>query len=161
MYGPEHFLRLLVKLPELLEYARLKPEEARAISLTLNELLRYMARHSSSIFSPDAYTRASEDYIKAFEAEEAKTKLLTAVGTGGAAGGAGVPAWGAAGGAHDGSSRKDGGAAGGAGGAGGSAFNPSDMFAGAVGGVAAGEEGAANSSGAGGAAAGGSKKARR
>ena len=64
VYGAEHLLRLLVKLPGVLEQAELTEAQRLSIQRTLSLLYRWMASNDSLLFSPDAYELADRDYLQ-------------------------------------------------------------------------------------------------
>lgn len=63
IYGPEHLLRLLLKLPYLLEGTEVGNERMEAIAEKTNELAKYMQKNGRLIFETE-YTPASEEYLK-------------------------------------------------------------------------------------------------
>lgn len=65
VYGAEHLLRLFVKLPQVLAQVTLGKEEGETLVTVVNDLLRFMTKQASILFSPEHYVRASPEYIAA------------------------------------------------------------------------------------------------
>ncbi|CAN8012154.1 unnamed protein product, partial [Ixodes pacificus] len=55
LYGPQHFLRLFVKLPELLVKMSLSKRKADHLHAILNGLLNYLAGEQEQLFQKSAY----------------------------------------------------------------------------------------------------------
>lgn len=66
VYGPEHLLRLLLKLPYLLESSAVDRERLQSISEKVNELAKYMQKTGRILFLSE-YEAASDAYLKAVE----------------------------------------------------------------------------------------------
>lgn len=62
VYGAEHLLRLLLKLPFLLDYKEVGKEKMEIIAEKANELAKYMQRNGRTLFVSE-YEPASEAYI--------------------------------------------------------------------------------------------------
>lgn len=65
VFGVEHLLRVLVKLPHLLSLARLDPSDSRIMQARLGDLAQFLARKQARFFGAD-YTRASPEYVRAW-----------------------------------------------------------------------------------------------
>lgn len=65
VYGPEHLLRLFVKLPALLAHTDLEPNELELLNARLHDFLKFMHKNAARYFR-DSYARADETYIAAF-----------------------------------------------------------------------------------------------
>lgn len=56
IYGPEHFLRLLVKLPQLISHTRIDERGLAHISLCIQDIMKYMlGQDEATLFPLDAY----------------------------------------------------------------------------------------------------------
>lgn len=62
VYGAEHLLRLLHKLPYMLESTAVDKEKMQAIAERANELAKYMLKNGRILFLTE-YTSASSDYV--------------------------------------------------------------------------------------------------
>jgi len=62
LYGAEHLLRLVVKLPELLAHAKLQREHMTVLVAKLMELLKFLQAHKAKYFA-DEYMQPDEDYL--------------------------------------------------------------------------------------------------
>lgn len=62
VYGPEHLLRLLLKLPYLLETSAVEHDKMQAIADKVNDLAKYMQRNGRLLFLTE-YEQASQKYI--------------------------------------------------------------------------------------------------
>ncbi|KAK8778600.1 hypothetical protein V5799_020059 [Amblyomma americanum] len=60
LYGAHHFLRLFVKLPELLQKMAITKMKASYLESFVNELLQYMAGQHEELFPPTAYGDAEQ-----------------------------------------------------------------------------------------------------
>ncbi|CAN8005996.1 unnamed protein product [Ixodes hexagonus] len=60
LYGPQHFLRLFVKLPELLVKMSLSKRKADHLHAILNGLLNYLAGEQEQLFQKSAYGDAEQ-----------------------------------------------------------------------------------------------------
>lgn len=90
LYGAEHLLRLIVKLPELLNLAGMTPEETEVVVATVNDLMRFLTRYAGTFFTTDHYVKATPAYAAAFEAASMSASRSSAAAKGkAAAGGAG------------------------------------------------------------------------
>jgi hypothetical protein len=49
LYGTEHLLRLVAKLPSLLQDAKMAPETAKHLYPRIMELLRYIERNAATL----------------------------------------------------------------------------------------------------------------
>jgi mortality factor 4-like protein 1 len=65
VYGGEHLLRLLVKLPALLAHAALSEEELRHLGVRLGDLAKWLLARTRSLFLTDAYVRVDDGYVAA------------------------------------------------------------------------------------------------
>ncbi|EFJ22850.1 hypothetical protein SELMODRAFT_228384 [Selaginella moellendorffii] len=54
VYGAEHFLRLFVKLPELLQYVNMEEEAASQLQQKLMDLLKFIQKNQSTFFHANA-----------------------------------------------------------------------------------------------------------
>ncbi|KAI0567716.1 MRG domain containing protein [Gracilaria domingensis] len=63
IYGPEHLLRLLFKLPFILEEGPMEREKLESIAEKVNELAKYMQKHGKALFQNE-YDPAPETYIR-------------------------------------------------------------------------------------------------
>lgn len=63
VYGPEHLLRLILKLPYLLESSDVPKETMETIAEKVNELAKYMQKNGRLLFIPE-YNQAPEDYLE-------------------------------------------------------------------------------------------------
>ena len=63
VYGGEHALRLLVKLPALLTTAELSAVQLTAMCSTLTQLIRWMAQNEAELFTSAAYEFADKQYL--------------------------------------------------------------------------------------------------
>eukprot|EP00041_Stephanoeca_diplocostata_P012594 m.210758 g.210758 ORF g.210758 m.210758 type:complete len:295 (+) comp19019_c0_seq1:132-1016(+) len=54
-YGPQHLLRLFVKLPAMMEYAGVSPKGACYLVTCLQDILEYLHAHKDKFFATDAY----------------------------------------------------------------------------------------------------------
>ncbi|CAN8067321.1 unnamed protein product [Agarophyton chilense] len=63
IYGPEHLLRLLFKLPFILEDGPIEREKLESIAEKVNELAKYMQKHGKTMFQGE-YDPAPESYIR-------------------------------------------------------------------------------------------------
>lgn len=50
VYGAEHLLRLLIKIPSILVKTNLSPSEVSQLTARLSELVRYLAQHKADLF---------------------------------------------------------------------------------------------------------------
>ncbi len=64
VYGAEHLLRLLLKLPYMLETTGVDIEMMRRIAEHVNELTKYMQKNGRILFMPE-YEAASDEYMAA------------------------------------------------------------------------------------------------
>ncbi|KAJ8905353.1 hypothetical protein NDN08_001860 [Rhodosorus marinus] len=62
VYGAEHLLRLIVKLPTLLVKARVNDEKQTLIFSKMNDLAKFLHKNGKLVFLPE-YSPAGEDYI--------------------------------------------------------------------------------------------------
>lgn len=69
VYGPEHFLRLLVKLPYLLEGTAIEADKLQGIADKVNELAKYMQKNGRVFFLSE-YESAPESYLKSAAEQE-------------------------------------------------------------------------------------------
>lgn len=96
LYGSEHLMRLIVKLPDLLPHAGLTTEESEVIVDTILDLLKFLSKHAALFFTTDNYHKATPEYCAAYDAQAALAMAHKAHGHGGAgvgggaAGGAGI-----------------------------------------------------------------------
>jgi hypothetical protein len=70
LYGPEHFLRLLVKLPELPDVVKkMRPEEILIFNSHLHSLVKYLVRRAGDLFSGVNYevTKTRIFYVVLFD----------------------------------------------------------------------------------------------
>lgn len=65
VYGPEHLLRLLLKLPFMLEGAQVEPEMLRRIAEKVNDLCAYIQQNGRVLFA-NVYDAASPEYMEAY-----------------------------------------------------------------------------------------------
>ncbi|TMW59657.1 hypothetical protein Poli38472_004726 [Pythium oligandrum] len=63
IYGAEHLIRLFVRLPVLLGSATIPERELSQIQPRLNDFLKYMQKHSASLFLNE-YQEAGEKYVE-------------------------------------------------------------------------------------------------
>ena len=66
IYGAEHLLRLMVKLPILLQDLVLEKSELQLLQSKVEELMRFLVRNDKEFFDSGAYVKASPDYAAAF-----------------------------------------------------------------------------------------------
>ncbi|PXF44926.1 Protein MRG2 [Gracilariopsis chorda] len=64
MYGPEHLLRLLLKLPFILEDGPIEKEKLQVIAEKANELGKYLQKHGKALFLSE-YDPAPAAYVQA------------------------------------------------------------------------------------------------
>jgi len=62
VYGAEHLLRLIVKLPTLLVRARVSDEKQTLIFSKMNDLAKFLHKNGKLVFLPE-YSPAGQDYI--------------------------------------------------------------------------------------------------
>jgi len=62
VYGAEHLLRLLVKLPAILKESNIPEEKVKVITDKVNELFKFMQKNGTAIFSPE-YEPATKEYL--------------------------------------------------------------------------------------------------
>lgn len=68
IYGPEHLLRLFVKLPGLLALTGLKKDEMALLQARLQHFLKFLSARVSTYYNAgDSYEAAPEDYVAAFK----------------------------------------------------------------------------------------------
>ena len=70
IYGAEHLLRLLVKLPFVLEEAPLEKDKLQALADKTNDLTKYLHKNGRAMFLSE-YEAASEEYINNFHSTDA------------------------------------------------------------------------------------------
>ncbi len=70
MYGAEHFLRLFIKLPELLPASSLAEDQVALLAARVEDVLRFMQLKQQQLFLPQ------EQYIAAAQAGASATKSL-------------------------------------------------------------------------------------
>lgn len=65
VYGAEHLLRLISKLPVILVKTDLSPRAVSQLAIRLNELVRYLVEHKADLFlnTYDLYEAASAGLI--------------------------------------------------------------------------------------------------
>ena len=56
LYGPEHLLRLFVKLPGMLAKADLDEDSAKFLETKVASLIKFMAKKAGELFEPGVYT---------------------------------------------------------------------------------------------------------
>lgn len=64
LYGPEHLLRLFVKLGAVLAYTPLDSDSMSLLLSHVNNFLKYLVRRAPSLFSPDNYHPAPPEYYR-------------------------------------------------------------------------------------------------
>lgn len=64
IYGPEHLLRLLLKLPFILEDGPIEKEKMELIAEKTNELAKYLQKHGKTLFLSE-YDPAPAAYVQA------------------------------------------------------------------------------------------------
>mmetsp|Transcript_1364 Transcript_1364/g.4093 ORF Transcript_1364/g.4093 Transcript_1364/m.4093 type:complete len:313 (-) Transcript_1364:1457-2395(-) len=62
LYGAEHLLRLIVKLPTLLEKAKVEQSKLNSIAEKVNEIAKFLHKNGRIVFLPE-YESADESYI--------------------------------------------------------------------------------------------------
>lgn len=65
LYGPEHFLRLLVKMPNLVTeegLEEMRPEEIFILNSQLRSIMRYLVRRSGELFGAVFYENQAPEY---------------------------------------------------------------------------------------------------
>jgi len=62
LYGPEHLLRLFVKLPELLASTDMEKEEVTVLQGKIGELVRFIDKKKNDYFTENAYITTDKDY---------------------------------------------------------------------------------------------------
>lgn len=65
IYGPEHFLRLMVKLPEYMNgfsAKTMKPEEVFLFNSHVESVLRYITKRAAELFSMGNYENQTPEY---------------------------------------------------------------------------------------------------
>jgi len=66
LYGGEHFLRLAIKLPQLMLQAKLEPDMLEALLARFAELLKFLERNSHKYILGD-YRPATSEYLEAWK----------------------------------------------------------------------------------------------
>lgn len=69
VYGAEHLLRLLVKLPNFLEATRMGEDQRLVLQAKLQELLKFIQKNHASLFV-ESYVPAPKEYQEWWEAKE-------------------------------------------------------------------------------------------
>jgi len=64
LYGTEHLLRLLVKLPDLVVVPELLSHELKTLRLVIGTLIRFIDKNRATYLQSTAFVPASEDYLK-------------------------------------------------------------------------------------------------
>lgn len=66
VYGPEHLLRLFVKLPSLLALTGLEATELSILQARLQDVLKFILKSAPTLFTSGAYEAADAEYIESF-----------------------------------------------------------------------------------------------
>lgn len=66
IYGAEHLLRLIVKLPILLQDLVMEKSELHTLQLKVEDLMRFLVKNEKEFFDSSLYVKASPDYAAAF-----------------------------------------------------------------------------------------------
>ena len=69
IYGAEHLLRLFVKLPDLLGYAKLQREHLTVLVSKLTEMLKFLQTNKAKYFAPQ-YEAPTADYLAWWSSSE-------------------------------------------------------------------------------------------
>mmetsp|Transcript_17815 Transcript_17815/g.34803 ORF Transcript_17815/g.34803 Transcript_17815/m.34803 type:complete len:272 (+) Transcript_17815:24-839(+) len=67
VYGPEHFLRLFVRLPEFLEHSTWNQTTSRTVQQKLSEILTFIQKKRSQYFKEEQYHDPGHDYIQSVQ----------------------------------------------------------------------------------------------
>jgi len=67
IYGPEHLLRLFVKLPTLLAHTQLSHKEASTLTTKLAEFLKWFQKKGEKMFAAEHYVKADKAYVQRVE----------------------------------------------------------------------------------------------
>jgi len=71
IYGCEHFLRLFVKLPQLLLQADVDPDALQLLQAKVTDFLKHIQKNCDRYVSDSHYELATDSYIKAWKQVEA------------------------------------------------------------------------------------------
>ena len=77
VYGGEHLLRLLVKLPFLLSDSELTPLQASALTSTVAALVHWLQAHEAEAFNSAAYTFVDKAYLQLLDAKDCRDPALS------------------------------------------------------------------------------------
>lgn len=66
IYGPEHLIRLIVKLPLLFQDYHIEKTELALLHSKIEELMKHIGKNQKLLFGTDFYVKAPSDYVFAF-----------------------------------------------------------------------------------------------
>ena len=67
VYGPEHLLRLFVKLPQMLVQAEVDESDYTLLQSRLGDFLRFLQKNQARLFKSSVFTKADPEYVKRFD----------------------------------------------------------------------------------------------
>ena len=78
VYGVEHLLRFLVKLPSLLSESDLLPHQISAFTSTVSALIRWLNEREGELFATAAYTFVDKHYLVQLNPKDCRDEPTTA-----------------------------------------------------------------------------------